>query len=321
MGVELDWSAEALYGKAHVYIGRAQQEALDSPLFGFWTSLALELLCRSALAHIHPVLLADPTNEGNIQYAFGINPKGNPKSVHAKTVFARCSVFVDGFTDKMSGHCLIMADRRNAELHSGAAAFEGIDNSTWLPPTYEVMEVVLRHLGKSFNDFLGEGAKGAEAMLADRRDTRKREVQEALSAARKTFDALNETDRAEKLEIATARVVAWAQQGALRRQCACPACGADAAMIGEVLGRGPARIDEGEGAIVREVRVLPNKFVCLVCGLKLNGFQELNEAGLGSVYKMIEQEDPIEFFGIVPEEHVDIDELVQNYYDNGYQNE
>ena len=92
-------------------------------------------------------------------------------------------------------------------------------------------------------------------------------------------------------------------------------------MIGEVLGRGPARIDEGEGAIVREVRVLPNKFVCLVCGLKLNGFQELNEAGLGSVYKMIEQEDPIEFFGIVPEEHVDIDELVQNYYDNGYQNE
>src|SRR4051812_47991905 len=111
----MDWTFEALYGKARLYITRAQNEPIDSALFAFWTSLALELLCRAALAKIHPALLADPTKEDNIQYAFGIIPKANPKSVSAKTVFARASVFVDGFTDRMSSHCLILADRRNAE--------------------------------------------------------------------------------------------------------------------------------------------------------------------------------------------------------------
>ena|ERR1700674_1353063 len=122
----MDWTSEALYGKARVYIQRAQNEKLDSPLFGFWMSLSLELLCRAALAKIHPVLLADPTKEENIQYVFGINPKKNPKSVQAKTVFARRSVFIPNFTDKMSVHCLIMADRRNSELHSGMKSFSGL---------------------------------------------------------------------------------------------------------------------------------------------------------------------------------------------------
>src|SRR5271169_4329757 len=115
----MDWGFDVLYNKARTYVARAHDESVDSPLFGFWMSLALELLCRAALAKKHPVLLADPTNEGNIQYVFGINPKSNPKSVQAKAVFARCSVFMEGFTDKMAAHCLIMADRRNSELHSG----------------------------------------------------------------------------------------------------------------------------------------------------------------------------------------------------------
>ena len=68
----MDWAFEALYGKARAYVQRAHNEPVNSALFGFWTSLALELLCRSALGKIYPVLLADPTQEGNIHYVFGI---------------------------------------------------------------------------------------------------------------------------------------------------------------------------------------------------------------------------------------------------------
>ena len=39
----------------------------------------------------------------------------------------------------------------------------------------------------------------------------------------------------------------------------------------------------------------------------------MNEAGLGTVYTITEGEDPIEFFGIVPEEHVDIDEMIRQF--------
>ena len=119
---------------------------------------------------------------------FGIIPKKPPKSVHAKTVFARCSVFIPEFTDGMSGHCLIMANRRNEELHSGKAAFEGLDNSGWLPATYEVMDVVLRSIGATFEGFLGsEHAPSAVAMLKDRRDMIKKEVQEKISRGKKAL--------------------------------------------------------------------------------------------------------------------------------------
>jgi hypothetical protein len=66
--------------------------------------------------------------------------------------------------------------------------------------------------------------------------------------------------------------------------------------------------------------------LCPSCKLGLNGYQELNEGGLGTIYTIQEEEDPINFFGIVPEEYIDIDELIRAHerdaYDEGfYQNE
>jgi len=159
----------------------------------------LELLARAALAQIHPALLADPKEPDNIQYVFGIIPRNVPRSIQAKALFARCSVFITDFTDKMSGHCLIMADRRNSELHSGAAAFEGIDNSKWLPSTYEVVDVLLKHLQRDFTDFLGDehGPVAVEA-LRGRRETIKKEVQEKLAAARKFYAGQSPEWKAER---------------------------------------------------------------------------------------------------------------------------
>jgi hypothetical protein len=77
----MEWESESLYAKAKLYARRAHNESVDSSLFAFWMSLALELLARSALAQIHPVLLADPREQDNIHYAFGINPKNPPKSI------------------------------------------------------------------------------------------------------------------------------------------------------------------------------------------------------------------------------------------------
>lgn len=318
----MDWSPESLYGKAKLYARRAHDEPAESALFGFWMSLALELLARAGLAHIHPALLADPKEPDNIQYAFGIIPKGVPKSIQAKAVFARCSVFIPEFTDKMSGHCLIMADRRNSELHSGAAAFEGIDNSRWLPSTYEVIQILLKHITRDFTDFLGdEHERIAEEVLRDRRDTIKKEVQEKLAKARKFYaDATAEWKAVRPGQVLPV-IEAWIRASHFHRQCKCPACNMTAAMGGENVGRSPVRIDEDSSTIRREVRVLPNVLLCPICKLQLKGFQELNEAGSGAVYTVEEEEDPIEFFGIVPEEHVDIDELVRNHFADEYQNE
>lgn len=319
----MDWATDTLYNKAKLFALRAHDEPVDSSLFAFWMSLALELLARSALSQIHPVLLADPREQDNIHYAFGIIPKNVPKSIPAKALFARCSILISGFTDKMSAHCLIVADRRNSELHSGVAAFEGIDNSKWLPATYEVMEILLTHLKRDFADFLGDQEGVAVETLKDRKDTIKKDVQEKLAAARRSYEKQSDEYKQEKSATGIAATESWLKGQRLRRKSTCPACGNTAVVSGETVGRSPVRIDEDANVIRREVRVLPNRLRCGFCNLSLSSYQELKEAGLGSIYTIGEEEDPIEFFGIEPEDYVDVEEIVRKYGEDygGYDNE
>jgi hypothetical protein len=69
--------------------------------------------------------------------------------------------------------------------------------------------------------------------------------------------------------------------------------------------------------------VLPNKLRCAFCNLALSSFQEVKEAERGNIYTMEEDEDPIEFFGIEPEDYVDVDELLRRHGEDlyGYDNE
>ena len=318
----MDWASEALYNKSKLYAQRAHDEPVDAALFGFWMSLSLELLARAALAKIHPALLADPREPDNIHYAFGINPKNVPRSIQAKAVFARCSVFVKDYTDSMSAHCLILADRRNSELHSGMAAFEGVDNSSWLPATYEVIEVLLKHLQHDFEDLLTENHSGfARNLLADRRSNIKKDVQSRISKSKSFYANAPEDWKAEKKEKFDLIVDNLLRSNNLRRRCACPACSMNAVIAGESIGRSLARIDAINLSITREVRVLPNFLSCPFCKLSLKGYQELKEANLGAIYTVQETEDPVEFFGIVPEDYVDTKAIAENYYRDEYDNE
>lgn len=285
-------------------------------------TLSLELLARSSLSQIHPALLADPKEPDNIQYAFGKIPKAVPKSIAAKALYSRCSIFIDGFTDMMAGHCLVMADRRNSELHTGAAVFESLETSSWLAQTYEVMDILLQHLNSSFGEFVGDEHKAfAVDMLKDRRDNIKKEVLDKISAAKQSFEKQTLEWKAERLAATSLTRDSWIAQSRLRKSCTCPACRSKAVMGGESVSRGPARIDESSGSISREVRVLPNTIFCPLCSLSLTVYQQMKEAKLGGIYTVEEIEDPIEFFGIDPEEHVDIEKIVRNYHEEEYNNE
>ena len=222
----------------------------------------------------------------------------------------------------MSAHCLIMADRRNSELHSGMAAFECIDNSSWLPATYEVIEVLLKHLHHDFEDFLTENHSGfAENLLADRRNNIKKDVQSRISKAKNFYANAPEDWKLERKEKSDLLIENLLRSNNLRRRCTCPACSMNAVIAGETIGRSLARIDTINLTITREVRVLPNNLSCYFCRLLLNGYQELKEANLGAIYTVQETEDPVEFFGIVPEDYVDTKAIAENYYRDEYDNE
>jgi len=318
----MEWAAETLYAKARLYMERAHEEPLESPLFAFWVSLALELLCRAALAKVHPVLLADPREDGSILYAFGVQPSKRPKSIVTKAIVIRCTLLVDGFTEEMASHCALMADRRNAELHSGAAAFDSFDNAAWLPATFEAVEVLLRHLGTDFNDFLGVDHAGtALRMLRDRRESIKKEVQDRIAGARTAYAQLSAEERSAREQRWGSQIAELLAANPVRRKVGCPACGQPAVVTGDTVSRGPVHIDESNASIEREVRVLPTQLTCPHCGLKLDGFQEMRQASFGAIYTVSESEDPVEFFGIDPSDYIDADKFVREYLAPEYDNE
>jgi hypothetical protein len=89
------WDSGAMLAKAQRYAEEMQRHAHDDWRFAFWSSLVLELIARSALANVSPVLLADHTNWNNLYHALGHTPnasKFSPKSVAITEVLSRLVV-------------------------------------------------------------------------------------------------------------------------------------------------------------------------------------------------------------------------------------
>ena len=90
----MNWSKDALLSKAKLYFTKAFEEEKDSPFFGIFCALGLELLARAALANISPTLLADNANaQGNILYALGKKDASGsfkPKSLIVSSVLLIC---------------------------------------------------------------------------------------------------------------------------------------------------------------------------------------------------------------------------------------
>ncbi|HWG37644.1 MAG TPA: hypothetical protein VN690_08005 [Terriglobales bacterium] len=309
----MDWESEPLYNKSKVFARRAHEQSVNSSLFAFWMSLSLEALARATLSSVHPALLADPKEPDNIYYAFGVTPKGIPRSIPSKALYARCAVFITEFTPGMVTHCLDVANRRNSELHSGAAAFEGISNSAWLPMTYEVMDVLIKKLGRNFDDFLGEYSPAAIETLKDRHDSLAKDVAKRLADAKERYLSFGGDERSKINEKAKADIPNLLKKSVHSKQSKCPACENDAVISGKPIGRSPVVLDKSETAILREIRVLPNRLQCPYCKLVLLNFQEVRQAGLGDIFTSVEAEDPISFFGIEPEDYVDVGDFMRRH--------
>ncbi len=305
----MNWSEEFLYNKAKAFMQRGVREHASSELFPFWATLSLELLCRAALAKKHPILLADPRDENNLLYACGENTGKSPKSIATQIIISRCQTYIPQFEKEHTETATKMTELRNAELHSGEAAFHALAESSWQPDFYSIVDVLLNYLERPIEDYLGsEVATRAKHMLQERTAETKREVLKKISRCKEWVGQLPSKTLEEKRALAKTKVDDVLAH-ALTKKCKCPACDSDGVMLGQVTDTGEPKLIDGE--ITVEKRVLPKTFRCFVCDLRLHPFTELHIANLGATYAVTEIEDPIEYFGIVPEEHIDIDALMQ----------
>lgn len=161
-------SAEALLGKSRVYASRALQAkgSKDSEVYQIWAALALELLGKAQLAGIHPCLVVETENTNSLLEACGVETDTKVKTISAHVVFARLKHTVEKFGTPHAEACKIISSRRNAELHSGQAAFAGMGDKDWEGQFWSTAQLILASMDLELEDWVGSDSK-IPATLAD----------------------------------------------------------------------------------------------------------------------------------------------------------
>ena len=293
---------EPLYAKSKVYIERAISllSAGEMEMCQLWASLALELVGKAALAKIHPVLVADPQDVDSLFAACGRSFSTTRKSIMAKTVFERLRHVTPNFMQGDKDFCMEMANRRNAELHSGELPFAGMREGAWIPKFWRVCKLVLEAQDKTLTDWIGsrEAAK-AEAAI---QTVKTAEVVEGkLRTAADTFEKSYPTNGAKNLVRATTKFVNTSWQPLFGRSFAdafhaheCPVCKCEAAVRGERWNEEVSTIelpDEPWMELVKTTYVTSG-FRCTVCKLKIDGHDEMDSAGFEREFVVTEERQP-----------------------------
>ncbi|GAB2687028.1 hypothetical protein GCM10027037_06420 [Mucilaginibacter koreensis] len=294
--IETVWDFDLLWNKCQVYAEKAMSEQRESPMFGFWSALVIEFLGRCTLSSVHPVLLADPREGENILYTFGYKKvSGPPKSIVAKTVFDRCTQLVTGFTRIELDNCLKLIEKRNEELHSGSAAFLSYPIKLWLADYYKACEILLAFFGKTLIDLFGhDEAHGAIEMITKSNNALIEEVKKKIKRSQLFFEGLTPEDKLLTIENGVSKARAY--NGDYFKLEKCTVCPADGVLSGKVISISEDRFVEGN--ITYDKIILPTKFICYSCDLKLNSHQELSLAGYGGQFTQTAIYDPAEYYGI-----------------------
>lgn len=294
------WEAQALYDKAERYIQQAQALNKDGWDYALWTSLSMELLARAALSNVHPALLAEQDKSGgNLISALGFplfESGSAPKSIAISEVFNRLVVLLPEFHKENASFGTLHTGRRNAELHSGELAFDGLKSATWQPKFYQTCQVLLESMGKTLEEFVGaDEAKAAEAVMAAAADESAKAVKGDVAAHQKVWEGKEEKER----ETLTAQALLWASRQAGHRV-TCPACNSASLVSGEPVA--PATQTLEDDIIAERQEHLPTHFECVACGLKINGLSLLAAVDLADRYVNTKHHEAAEYYATQQDE-------------------
>jgi len=286
-------SGDALHAKSKVYIGRALARKAHGDLdeYQLWSSLALELLGKAALARKHPSLVVDPTHWQSMFVAAGINVTTDVKTITAKTLFERLAHLVQRFDKTVQKFCQDIAERRNAELHSADLPFKTMKLDAWEARYWHACDTILHQMGSSLEQWLGASDAAAPRQLLDEAvKALESAVKLRVQAAREQFEALKKAER-ERLA-AEAELREPQHQTALFKGRydeiwteSCPACKCRSFMTGDQTGEDISE-ERDEYAIWEIVNreFVGEEFRCPTRELTLVGSDEIDAAGLNYIH-------------------------------------
>ena len=283
-------ASSALYSKSQLYIQRAlvRQVSDETDEYQLWASLALELLGKSALSSIHPSLIADPLHYQSLFAASGVTVSTDIKTITAKTLFERLQHLVKPFDAKVKDFCNQVANRRNAELHSGDAPFAATRAEKWDAEYWYAVDLILTFQGQTFESWLGtDDAAMPKDIVAKAKQAKLQLVNVRIQRTAEVFKKLKK--RAKQKALRDAELKAFDDYPRLFEhywdaswEAECPSCTAKAFVVGELDYEDVIQTQGDEYGVWETVqRVYSGSvFRCPTCGLKLDGYDELTLAEL-----------------------------------------
>lgn len=290
---------DPLYNKSRLFIARGLENRTAGRYddFQLWASLSLELLAKAAIAYVDPILVADPTSFGSMLAAAG-HPHGTAtRSIMAKTVFERLVIVAPGFDRNAHDFCMLLAARRNDELHSGALPYVGTSPDSWVPTFWNVAEVILSAQEKTLVDWVGRDEAGRAAELVDAvRTAVEQAVAHRIEERQAWFNATYPPGSSSRRAIQAEVAALWYLRGSFGQrapdaltQQTCPACESTGAIGGDEYyseaEETPGSFDEPPGRIVTTYYKALG-FRCRACNLVLDGQSELDLAGLPTEFSI-----------------------------------
>lgn len=314
----MSWDKEPLLAKAKLFFERAFAESREDPLFGLWCSLGLELLARAAVASVSPTLLAEPDpDHKNLLQALKVgSDTSSRKSLAVARVLNLCrTLFPTKFSEDDKTIALALANRRNDELHTGASAFTEYPSTKWLAGLYRACRSLAESMGETLETLFGKDeAKIADEVLSQSQAEVKSRVLQLIADHTKMFAAKSPDEQTKAAESAKAE----GEQLAHRRhhRVTCPACSSFATVQGEAFGQEQVSHGHDEGLIHVRQPVSPRSFSCPACGLQLQGYAELDVAGVGGQYTRTTEYSPEDYYGLIDPESFDPEPYLERYLES-----
>ncbi|GIL18599.1 MAG: hypothetical protein BroJett040_23500 [Oligoflexia bacterium] len=295
--------ASSLFSKSQVYIERGliAKDTNNMEVYQLWASLAIELLAKSSLSHVHPALVADPTHVESLFAACGKQISPDVKTITAKTLFERLSTLLPSFDQRCKHFCVQLALRRNSELHSGESPFSGMNADTWEGQFWYAAELLLVYQDKNLDDWLGaKEANAPKRILAQAESSLTLIVKEKLKHAKKDFSKEAPNASAKKAKMKSSIDFSknqFAEKFAydldIVERIKCPACSCLGGLGGELIDEEvDSSIDNDDPFIENLVQTYSSEeFLCLICNLHLKGKRELNEVEIEDTFTRITERE------------------------------
>jgi hypothetical protein len=286
-------SPDALLGKSKLYIQKALRRKDDDDLdeYQLWASLALELLGKAALATKHPSLIVDPHHFQSLLAACAINISTDIKTIAAHTLFDRLKVLHRSFNEKVSSFCFKIAQRRNAELHSGETPFRSMRSDMWEAQYWHAAQLILDTMGLSLENWLGSArAEAPKNIVKHAAEAKKHAVSIRIRHARETFEERKKSERERALADAEDRKSyhyrdLFTVSGDRNWEGRCPACRGKAFLTGNQIEEQVLdTYQDNDGAAWESVEKFysAEQFRCPVCDLFLTDLDEIEAANIDS---------------------------------------